>query len=228
MNFLAAVNRILRTNGIIKGDDDDITTFSDVQHNATLNLAIIAVQDELIDLVSDKLIGYERTTSSITTSASCPNYSLAADFVQFYGIPHFTKNGTSDQIFEYPGGLEQLQMDVPNYDSQSGSPNWWYFLPTTTKQVAFYPTPDAADQWNYDYEKDVSVTASSDVLPFHNEIEAQSFCAAAGRRFKFLFEDAQNTDLVLANDASYITAKGRLVRLMTGKNQSGRYGKTYL
>lgn len=60
MNFLSAVNRVLRTNNIIRGDDDAITTFSDTQHNATLNLALIAIQDELTETVADRLISYEK------------------------------------------------------------------------------------------------------------------------------------------------------------------------
>lgn len=227
MNFLAGVNRVLRTNGIIKGDDDNISTFSDVQHNATLNLAIIAIQDELIDLVSDRLVNYEYATGTITTSAGARAYSLAADFVNFFGKPHFLASSANRQIFEYPGGLPQLQMDVSNYASQSGTPNWWYWEPSTTKQISFYQTPNAAETLTYAYEKDVSVTNATDTLPFHNEIEAQAFCAMASRRFKFLFENHPNQDQVLAADASYQTAKGRLIRLMKGRNPYSQYGYHY-
>ena len=225
MNFLSAVNRVLRTNNIIRGDDDDITTFTDVAHNATLNMAIIAIQDELVEMVSDRLIDYEFASSTIATVAGTATYSLAPDFVQFFGIPKFTV--ASRFIFEYPGGLKALEIDVINYETQSGSPNWWYFQHAATKQVGFYPTPNAVETLTYKYEKDVSVTAGTDNLPFHNEIEAQAFCAAAGRRFKFLFEDAQNVDLVLGNDASYQGAKARLARLMKGRNPRNTYGYAY-
>jgi hypothetical protein len=225
MNFLSAVNRVLRSNNIIRGDDDDITTFNDVQHNATLNLAIIAIQDELNDLVSDRLVDYEFATGTITTSASASTYSLAPDFIQFFGIPKFTTG--SRFIVEYPGGLKALEIDNINYATQTGSPTWWYFKHAATKQVAFYPTPDAAETLTYSYEKDVSVDDSTDNLPFHNEMEAQAFCSTASRRFKFLFEDAQNVDAVLANDASYQTGKSRLVRLMKGRNPHGTYGYSY-
>jgi hypothetical protein len=36
---------------------------------------------------------------------------------------------------------------------------------------------------------DVSVTNSTDTLPFHNEQEAQAFCRLASRRFKFLLRE---------------------------------------
>ena len=47
MDFIAAVNRVMRINTIIKGDDDNITTFSDTQHAASISLAQISIQDEL-------------------------------------------------------------------------------------------------------------------------------------------------------------------------------------
>ena len=47
MDFVGAVNRLLRLNAIITGDDDNITTFSDTQHAAAISLAQIAIQDEL-------------------------------------------------------------------------------------------------------------------------------------------------------------------------------------
>lgn len=225
MNFLQGVNRVLRTNNIIRGDDDDIVTFNDVAHNATLNLAIIAIQDELMDLISDRLVNYEFATGTINTSASARTYTLASDFVQFFGLPKFTVG--SRFIIEYKGGLAALERDVINYASQTGSPNWWYFFPSTTKQVGFYPTPNAVETLSYNYEKDVSVTAGTDTLPFHNEIEAQAFCSAASRRFKYLYEDAQNVDAVLINDASYQSARGRVVRLMKGRNPYGTYGNQY-
>ena len=102
--FLDAVNRILRTNGIIRGDDDEVTTFNDVQHNATLNLAKIAVQDELVEFVSDRLVPLEQTTGTMDVSSGVRTYTLASDFVQFYGHPLFYDATNNRQLYEYPGG----------------------------------------------------------------------------------------------------------------------------
>ena len=44
MNFLGAVTRVMRINGILRGDTDAPTTFSDLQHGATIQLAQIAIQ----------------------------------------------------------------------------------------------------------------------------------------------------------------------------------------
>lgn len=225
--FLDAVNRILRANNIIRGDDDEVASFSDVQHNATLNMAVIAVQDEIADLISDRLLGHEYATGTINTSAGARVYSLEPDFVQFFGTPHLFVAATNRFIPEYTGGLNALSTDLVNFESQTGQPQWWYFQPGTSKQIGLYPTPDTPETLSYRYEKSVYVSNSSDVMPFDLLEEVHSFCAAAGRRFKFLLEDAQNLDMVLANDASYQNARGRLIRLMKGREPYSAYGYVY-
>jgi hypothetical protein len=225
--FLDAVNRILRTNGIIRGDDDEVTTFNDVQHNATLNLAKIAVQDELVEMTSDRLIPLEQTEGTLTTSVGVRTYALASDFVQFYGTPFFYDATGNRQLYEYPGGEQQLRLDVFDYKTVSGDPNDWYFIGAATNQVGFYQVPNNSKTYAYDYERSVYVENSTDEIPFHTNEQCHAFCAAAGRRFKFLFENAQNVDLVLANDASYQSARSRLARLIKGRNPYGTYGSDY-
>lgn len=225
--FLDAVNRILRANGVIRGDDDAIVTFSDVQHNATLNLAKIAVQDELVELTSDRLIPLEQTTGTLAVSAGARTYALASDFVQFYGHPLFYDATNNRQLYEYPGGEQALRMQIFNYKTVSGDPSNWYFVGAATNQVGFYQVPNAAKTYSYDYERSVYVENSTDEIPFHTNEQCHTFCSAAGRRFKFLFENAQNVDLVLANDATYQSAKARLARLIKGRNPYGSYGSDY-
>ncbi len=226
--FLDAVNRVLRANGIIKGDDDSITSFSDVQHNATLNLAQIAIQDELTELTADNLIPLERAEGTITTSAGVRAYALESDFVQFFGHPLLYEASSNRQLFEYPGGEKRLRLEIFDYKTQSGDPNWWYMEDAASKKIAFYQVPNSAKTYTYDYERSVYVEIATDELPFHSKEEAHTFCAMAGRRFKFMFENAQNTELVLSQDPAYQGAKGRLIRLIKGKNPYTSYGKVYL
>ncbi len=228
MNFLAAVNRVLRTNGIIKGDDDEVTTFSDTQHNATLNLAIIAIQDELNELISDKLINYELATASITTSSGVRTYALATDFIRFYEDAFFLDSTSNNQIFEYPGGKQILRLENLNYATQTGSATWWYWEEATTKKVGFYLVPnDDGRVLTYDYQKDVSVSASTDTLPFQNEAEAQTFCTMAARRHKALVEDSPNSQIFIDKDPTYTTSKARLLNLMRATNPTKNYGVDY-
>lgn len=216
----------MRIEGIIRGDTDAPTTFSDLQHGATINLAQIAIQDELQDLASDIELPYEvARTGTITTVAGTADYALATDFVRFRGTPILYCLADNNELTEFPGGEDALKTQVYNYRTVQTNPGWWYFTKGTTKKVSFYPVPSTAKTYTYDYEKDASVTSSTDTLPFHNEIEAQAFCRLAARRFKFLF---QGQDLAaLSNDPERQLARATLVNLMVGKNPVQSYAPRY-
>lgn len=226
MNFLAGVNRILRVNGIIRGDTDELTSFSGLQHNATQTLAQIAIQDELTELVSDRVLPYEHdNTGSIVTIAGQRSYSLPSNFVRFFGEPLLVCTDDNNNIYEYPGGEDRLRHVDPNYATTQSSPIWWYFDLTTTKKIAFYYVPSDAKTYTFHYEKDVSVSNASDTLPFHNEIEAQAFCRLASRRFKFLYEGMDPS--LLASDPEHMKAKATLADLVKGKNPARGWAPVY-
>ena len=234
--FLDAVNRILRLNAVIRGDTDPITTFSDTAHNASLNLAVVAVQDELTKLIADKLIPKERSTSgSVTLTTNTRTYDLASDFIRFYGLPHFYNAAANRQIYEYSGGLPQLQTDIYNFQTQYGDPNWFYFEPTnsTSKKVGFFQVPSSAQNgivWTYDYEASVMVSAASDNLPFHTTEENYAFIGMCSRRFKYLWADTKNElDIqgVLDKDTSYKSYFTTLMKLIRGKDAVRSYGSRY-
>lgn len=226
MNFLSGVVRVLRANGVIRGDTDAPTTFSDLQHGATINIAQIAIQDELNELTSDQLIPYEKKTSgSIATVQGTRAYSLASDFIRFFGTPMLYCTADNREIFEFSGGEDALRLSIYNYATQQGDPTWWYFEATTTKQIAFFPVPQSAKTWVYHYEGDVSVTSATDTLPFHNEQEAQAFCRLASRRFKMLFEGMDPA--LIAADPEHLKAKSTLMSIMKGKNPSWGWAPVY-
>lgn len=226
MQFIAGVNRLLAAEGFLSGDGDEITTFSDLQHKATARLARIAIQDELTDLLSDNAFPYEKsTTGSITTAQGTRTYTLASDFVRFLGRPMLYVSADNVELYEYKGGEESLKIADFTYKTTQGNPWAWYIEGGTTKQLSFYQVPQSAKTYTYDYEKDVSVTNSTDTLPFHNEIEAQAFCRMAQRRFKYLLEGKDVSGL--ATDAEKITAKVALLNLVSGKNARTSYAPVY-
>lgn len=233
MTFLEAVVRIMRLNGHIRGDTDAPTSFNDTVHNSTMQIAQIAIQDELTALAADRTLPYEKTSTSISLVSGTRTYNLPGDFISFYGYPHFYDTTDNRQIFEFPGGLERLQLFDFQYATATGAPNFWYFEPSTVKKVAFYQVPNSTyngRSLSYDYETSILVTNSSDTMPLHNTEENNSFCVMAGRRFKFLFEDVkdkQDIQGILDNDLSYRSAKGTLIRLISGKNPSNRWAPMY-
>ena len=226
--FLQGVNRHLRINTIIQGDDDDLTSFSDTQHAADSSLAQIAIQDEIGEVVSERLIPYEHTTATITLATSTRSYALESDFVRFFGKPSFYDSTDNRRIYEYPGG-EQVLMNVDyKYKTTEGTPVEFYWDNTTTKNVAFYNVPSSAYNSRslaYDYEKSVLVTNTTDTLPFHNTEEYHAFISMAARRFRFMIE---KRDLgLLPMDATYSNAKSRLYALLKPSDPSQYYGRRH-
>ena len=232
MTLLDCINRILRTCAVIRGDTDTVSTLSDVQHNASLNLAIVAIQNELIRLVADRLIPSERQTSgTITLVVNQRTYTLASDFTRFYGVPHFYDASDNRQIFEWDGGLEALQLEIPTYATDSGSVNYWYWEPTSTKKIGtFQVSSSSGTVLGYEYEGSVLISNATDPLPFHNNEESYMFTEMAARRFKFIYEDVKNEldiQAVLEKDYTYRSSKAMLLALIKGKNPSGFYGTRY-
>lgn len=226
MNFLSAVTRVMRINGVIRGDTDAPTTFSDLQHGATIQIAQIAIQDELNELVADTVIPYEhKGTGSITTAAGTRSYSLASDFVRFYGKPSLYDSTSNNRIYEIAGGEAVLMNADFQYKTTQTNPIGFYFDQTTTKKIALYPVPSEVKTYTYDYEYDVSVTNSTDTIPFHSEAEAQAFCRMAARRFKYLFEQADMNGL--SQDAERTSAKATLINLIKGTAAPKQYAAVY-
>ena len=226
MTLIQAIARIMRTEGIIRGDTDAPTSLSDLQHGATINLAAIAVQDELSEIASDVMLPYEKdTTGSIVTVAGTRSYSLATNFARFVGRPMLYCSADNFEMFEFKGGEETLKLQVPNYRTAQSNPFAFYFEYGTTKKISFYPVPQEAKTYAYDYEKDISVTAASDTLPFHNEIEAQAFCRLAARRFKYRYQGLNVADL--DSDLERSKAKTVLFDLVIGKNPPKHYAPVY-
>lgn len=225
--FLNAVNRVLRTNTLIRGDDDDVTTFSDVQHSANLNIARIAIQDELTEITAERLIDLELAEGTLTTSAGARVYDVASNFIRFAGTAFLYKADANRQIYEYPGGRDGLRSTIFDYKSQSGEPNWWYWEPSSKKRIGLYQVPDKAYTYTYDYERSVYVTVEADEIPMHNQEEADTFCQMAARRFKFLYERVENLPAALQQDPMYTNAKSRLYNLMHPKQPRRAYGRSY-
>lgn len=226
--FIDGVNRLLRINNVIRGDDDNITTFSDTQHASDISLAQIAIQDEIAEIVSERLIPYEKTSGTINLSTGIRTYALETDFIRFFGRESFYDATDNWRYFQYPGGEEALMNNDYQYKTTNGSPMWFYWHNTTTKQVAFYNIPDST--WNgravtYDYERSVMVTNSTDTLPFINNEEYYSFIQMAARRFRFMLLDKDQG--LLSEDPTYNNAKSRLYAFLRHDNPSKFYGHVY-
>jgi len=230
--FLQAVNRVLRISGIIRGDTDPVALFSDLQHGATLNIAILAIQSTLTDLTAYYEFPKERTSGSITLATNTRTYALAADFVQFWNNPGFFYDATQNfTILEFGGGEQRLARVIFDYKTQYGYPNEWYYVDGDTKQVGFYQVPDASVNGRiltYDYEKDVIPLVETDVMPFIRDIEVFAFCELASVKFNAMFsQQPKQPGLDIQKDPNYVSARASLLKLIRPTKPSKRYGRSF-
>lgn len=232
MTFLDSVNRILRVKGIIRGDTDAVTTFSDLQHGATINLAIIAIQDTFTDLMAFYDFPLERTSSTITLLTGVRTYTLATDFVEFW-MPNQTlyNSTTNGLLIEYPGGERALSTSVLDYKTATGAPSFWYHIEGATKSLGFYQVPDVNSNnqvLSYDYEKDVVPTLSTDVMPFQRDIETNTFCEMAAVRFSSLFSaNPKEPNATVEDNPQYKNSRATLLKLVNPNKPDNFYGAAY-
>lgn len=220
--------------GVILGDDDDLTSFTDTQHAATQSMARIAIQSQLADLVSDGFIPYEENNTTLTTTANTRAYSLASDFQRFVDM-FIDKLGSDNKperrILVYPGGEKQLRRDFDKYKEETGDPIWFYPINGTTKQIGFYPVPDTSGTYRYHYEADVSVEDEADALPFATRTESETFCRMAARHFKYMKASSQIRESLfprgIEGDSIINSARATLMGLLNPLPEKRAYGKRY-
>jgi len=228
MTFLSAVNRLLRITTLMQWDDDDITSFSQTQHGASITLARQAIQHVTNDLVGDNFLFPEEMRDTITTAANTQKYALASDFVRFKDkAPWFqqTDSGIPNSQFlsEYPQGEAALKKQVPKYETDTGTPQWYYF--TDDQEVGVYPVPDSVLIYRYDYQKDVMPENESDSLPVQSEQMAYAYVDMSVRVFTFLFSQQPITDF--SQDVVYNRAKAALMALNVKEPPLNKYGFRY-
>ena len=228
MQFLDAVNRVLRINGIIRGDDDALTSFSDTQHSSTSALAQISIQDEIVSLISEEILGYQHAESTITLISGTRLYSLAADFIRFRDpveklfMSELNVDGTVNGTPIPYVDEDALRRSIPYYRDATGGGAWSFYIPGgSTNQVGFYALPGASDNgriFRYYYEKDVQVSLATDVLPFKNNNEAYAFCRLAGLHFNILFQQSgkpnANDPVVFDQDPVLVSMRAQLAAMM--------------
>lgn len=232
--FISVVSDVLRQNGILSGNDSDVTAFTDTQHQASIQLAITSVQSVLNQLTSETLIPYERADGTITFASGTRTYALPSDFVRFANAKPFMlqldSNDNSDGrlLYEYPGGVEALSNTILDYREQSGTPINWYMTGGSTEQVGFWQVPDTTVDTlkvRFEYEKEVMVTVAADTLPFTIASQDIAFTDMASRYFFILRQNVPISSVY--QDAAFNTSKATLARLIESKNPNKKYGHSY-
>jgi len=232
--FVQSVNRVLRLSGVIRGDTDPVVSFADLQHGATLNLAMIAIQSVLTDLTAFYTFPQERASGTITLSGGTGTriYQLSTDFVGFWNSTAYFYDATQNyEIPEWKGGEQHLAREIYNYRTQIGYPNFFYYVDGPTKEVGFYQVPDASVNGRvltYDYEKDVIPLIETDNMPFIRDIEVFKFCELAAIKFNSLFsQQPRLPGTTIEKDPVYIECRSTLLRLIVPTKPGKRYGRSF-
>ena len=241
MDFVTGVARILRLEGIIRGDDDapsGATGFSDTQHSARIQVAKLAIQSELTHLTAIEMLPYEAASATITTTSGIRTYNLESDFINYDDKPHFVQedgsgNATTTILTPYSGGETQLRLDFPQYREQTGEPTHFYEGTGTARNVGLYHVPaTTGDVYRYYYQASVRVTIETDTLPFVREEEAETFIEVAARRFKYMDSTAQVRDGLfpggLVRDPVIQESRSILMNLIRNIKPPNKYGRAYL
>ena len=233
--FVDAVNRVLRLEGIIRGDDDTISDFTSTQHAASIEFAKIAIQDELAWITEGDNIPYEQTTGTVTTTASTRLYSLPSDFLRMTAENRLWKqdsSGDNDSTFISLVDEAWLRRNHGAYETVNGTPSWFYFTKGTTNQIGLYPVPDTTgDVYEFWYDKSTNVTTSTDTMPFITTEQFNAFCNSAARVFKFIRLGPQERDALFPNgierDPVLDAKRATLIRQMNRMKPINKYGRRY-
>ncbi len=238
INFVTAVNDIMVQDGILAGDDDAITSFSSQQHVASIRKAKLAVQNELADLMVDEFFPYERATGVITTTAGVRTYATPTGFLRFQDndplmIETDVNNVSLGHVIkEFSGGEERLRRTDLKYRENQGKPYHWYFTGGATKDIGFYTVPNDTYYWRIDYEKEITVTNESDVLPFLSETETKLFVQLCTRHFKYLRMSPTAREGIFPGgielDQHRASLRVKLYKSNRHKQPSKHYGRTYV
>lgn len=165
--LLNACNEILKRVGVVAGDASELTSLTDSARQRAIDVAVQVINEGIDELytINGKPLPREQAESTITLVAGTRAYALASDIVQLrYPLIDRTNSQT---ICEYPGGYNEILVADPELDD-TGLPTAASIRPTD--EYLFLdraPTSNEAGRvYYYQYDRDVSLSAASDTMPF--------------------------------------------------------------
>ena len=235
--FVDTVNRVLRLEGIIRGDDDTITDFTGSQHAASIEFAKIAIQDELGWVSYQVDLPYEETTGTVTLTTDTRLASMPTDFLRFTKESRMYPLDSSSNVegdWIPMAEVDYVRKMNPTYESVGGTPTWFYFEGATTTKIGFYPVPQSSNNakvYKFWYDKSTDVTTATDTIPLIKTNEYNAFTQAAARRFKFIRLGPQERDALfpggIERDPVLDSKRATLIRMMLPVKPANRYGRHY-
>lgn len=173
---LVAVNRILKRTRVISGDSGDLTSFTDPQHQHSIDIALQTLNEIMQLFYGLGVLSGEVKESSITLVDATREYAAATDFEQMAGDTYQTRvmvNASSNnRLYEYPGGYPRMFLDQPDPTDWTGRPLYWAWQQQSKKfRLDRTPTSaEAGEVYKYLYEFTNVISATGDTFPFTDSI----------------------------------------------------------
>jgi hypothetical protein len=232
MTFLQAVAQVLTIGGLLRGDTQAPTSFSQTQFGSSMPLAQIAIKSTLGNITAIWDFPEEKVDATLTMVAGQRIYQLPTDFDEFWTTePFFYDSVQNNIITQFNGGERKLAIEILDYKTETGYPNEFYEVEGNTKQIGFYQIPDSSVDGrvlNYSYEKDVMVYSETDTLPFISQKESEKFCELAAVKFNALYtQQPRMPGVDTERDPQYVAQLSTLLRMINPIKPPKLYGRKY-
>lgn len=212
--LIDGLNEVLKRVGVIAGDAGELSTLTDGSRQRAIDLGVQAWNEAIEELfsASERPLPNEQAESTITLVAGDRDYALASDLVQLRWP--FIDKTNNQYLTEYGPGYNGLLI-LDREQDDTGLPHWGAIRPTDGQLfLDRAPTSvEAGRVYTYQYDKDVSLDAAADVMPFtdatframvpavvqvwkremRNEFDGELYQISIGRASRFLTQSQPRT-----------------------------------
>ena len=215
--LLNGVNEVLKKAKLIQGDSGLLTTLSDSPRQIWIDNAVQAwneVVEELYSAIS-KPMPKELAEDTITLATNDRDYSLASGLVTLHFPLMDETNG--QKIYEYEDGYLNLVASQPIPANFTGLPLYAVIRPTDGL-LYLDRLPTASENglvYKYRYDKDISMSAAADTVPF-NDTVFRALVPAVAELFNFYHRRE-------FNEGIWKVSMGRAARALTGTTPRASY-----
>lgn len=165
------VNEVLKKAKVINGDSGVLTTLTDSARQLYIDNAVQAINEGMDQLYN--ITGMQPNvmgTDTITLTTSTRTYSLNSALNKLHFPLIDTTNG--NYIYEYEGGYQKLFESQPLPSSYTSLPQYAVIRPSDGL-LYIDTSPDSTYNgrvYTYNYEKDISISAAADTVPFSDVV----------------------------------------------------------
>jgi hypothetical protein len=166
--LLNSVNEILKRVSLIAGDSGLLTSLTDTARQVAIDVAVQVVNEGIDELYAASNVAKPngQGESTITLATSDRSYPLSGTGFVRLRWPMVDKTNTQF-LHQFPGGYDAMLLSDPEQDD-TGLPVYAAINPVNG-ELHLDRAPTSVENgrvYTYQYDKDVSLTAAADTVPF--------------------------------------------------------------